>query len=185
MNRFASMGILALVFVAGAGGFAVWFVVRGEVTWPPGSCASMPTGKFEVVFGNNSKGYSTGFICPTPDNMDCNGHRQALGWGLLAVNGEIVVPEDIFAITSPSPGFTENSFEVIGYNSNRTIIRLVQSRGDELIVAQHGGGSMSSTATTSGSKVRCGTEVYELKPEGWYLNGQLAHSFHTDGSEKK
>ncbi len=121
-------------------------------------------------------GSTTGVLCRTPD-MNCYG--VGVVWGPRAVEGEMLLPGDVFSISQATPGYTKNQYEVVRHEPSRTRARLIESRGDEILMAGD-----ASTATTSGTRVRCGIAVYEIRPDGWYVEGKIVHGFGQSASQK-
>jgi hypothetical protein len=148
--------------------------------WPPPEVcdpqSAESTGEKQATIGPDATGISIGFLHSDPAMTDPP--KNELGWGFLAVDGEIFAPGDVFAVEGPSPGYTNNSYEVVNRKGGRTLIRLTKGKGDRLLLLQGAKpGVMHSTAFTSGSKVRCAGKTYDLRPDGWYVGAVRARAF--------
>ena len=66
------------------------------------------------------------------------------------------------------------------YDDTRTMIRLVSDKGDKLLMLTQGcfvGGQTTNTALFEGTKVRYFDRTYQIRKDGWDLNGRMVHRF--------
>lgn len=98
--------------------------------------------------------------------------------GPCLVEGEILVPENIFLIDVLPDLEAKNSFAVVDYGNDYTVIRLERDKGHRLCLGQRGvdeaGIHLESTAALPGACVTVAGQIYEHRPDGWYVEGELA-----------
>ncbi|MEZ4994618.1 MAG: hypothetical protein R2824_29630 [Saprospiraceae bacterium] len=105
-------------------------------------------------------------------------------WGQIACQGELELSYNIFAIKNAGDGYTLNSFEVLYFDNDRTRLKINEEKNDKLMfeVDTHtpyrpGQMSLKMTVTMPGTKVRYADRIYEIRKDGWHVDGELVHAF--------
>jgi hypothetical protein len=157
------------------------------VVWPPPKSAptssELPTDSEDA----DSKNMSTRFCDQTTVYADS--HKTFVGggdrrYGYVVCEGEVDLAFNIFTIQEAGEGFVENSFEVVSFTDSRTRVRIIESEGHRLIyevdkMAYYVPGQLNvkSTATYAGTRISYAGQIYEIKQDGWYVDGRRVHSF--------
>jgi len=103
---------------------------------------------------------------------------EALAWGPDIVDGTSVIPVNIFTVEQVPDVRINNYFVVEDYGNDYTLVRLEKGKGHRLCMITDisaEGIQLETTATFPGTRAQIGDNIYELKPEGWYLGDVLLH----------
>ncbi len=91
--------------------------------------------------------------------------------------GNVKLPFNLFAIKEPANGYAECQFEVIYYDETQTFVIADSTKNDKLAMIYNGVGDVSSAYTYPGTRIRYQSKYYEIREDGWYLDGKRVHAF--------
>lgn len=160
--------------------FSVGCSPQKEAWPPPSPLTELPSSTDTITtLRTGSGGHGQGWDYVYRDDRRLGG-TEALGWGMLIVEGERDLPYNLFSITSVASAFADNSYEVVYHDSNRTRVRIRPERNDKVIMwipDTRRPLNFVDTFSLPGGKVRCGDKTYEIRTNGWFLDGKLVHPF--------
>lgn len=90
-------------------------------------------------------------------------------------DGKIRLPYNLFAITETGTEYAESQCEVIYYDEQQTLIIADSTKKDKILLLNMGKGDYSFSCP--GTRVRYQNKIYELKKDGWYVEGEIVHAF--------
>lgn len=98
--------------------------------------------------------------------------KEISGWGPCLTSGEVLLP-NIFLLEGPKDQFIENSFEVVDFGRDFSLVKLDPLKGHRLCVQLTSGLKFIVTAAYQGTKVSVNGKLLERKLDGWYKGDQL------------
>ncbi len=175
MKRWAIAGPFAVAL--GAAVIVLLFGCSQDAAWPPPLEGDTGDG----WTGRSLKGVSTPVFEPHIDGWQHvkSAEGEAIGWGPDIVDGEALLPVNIFTIDQMPDVRINNLFVVKDYGRDYTLVALNRDEGHRLCMAYRGisaeGILIETTAIFPGTRARIGDRIFELKPDGWYLGDTLVH----------
>ena len=118
-------------------------------------------------------------VKPTTSKVSCkiNGNgfvnlRKTVG--ALLTDGEIALPFNLFDADYPDDQAFGSRYEVTYFSPKSTRIKIDSTKSDKIAMDVN---TNRIYFLTIGTQVRCGGKIYEVKKDGWYMDGKLAHKF--------
>jgi hypothetical protein len=156
--------------------------------WPPSSPQRSPVTDFSpstsMSFNEWTYVYESGQSAAAAEaaSSDRDAMAGVIGQAFVIDQGDYEIPFNLFAIDSTDYGYVDSQFEILYMDDERTQVRVTKSAGDRIgIIDQkfdpEKGMTIDFSFTHAGATVRVGDDTYELHEDGWYLAGELVHSF--------
>jgi len=161
--------VMMLVIAGALGGCA------GD--WPP-QCGDEPMG--EAFPSPRGTGDDWTFVYRSREDAEAN--RDSVGTAILMNEREYEVPYNLFEAEPAKDLYVESQFEVLYADRDRTQIRATKEAGDGIAQLMgrfnpNMGRDVQTLLVVPGTRIRCGEAVYEIRREGWFLDGELKRKF--------
>jgi hypothetical protein len=142
--------------------------------WPPESPRSEPL----EDFGSRLDSDEIGYVYESAEaQADAGGSSKgSSSWGFVYREGEITLGFNPFDGTAAQPGYYESQVEVVYFDDTMAQLRIDPAEGDQMLLINNVFNQIPSIVV-SGARLRVGRTVYELREDGWWVDGKMVHEF--------
>ncbi|MEZ5498265.1 MAG: hypothetical protein R3E77_02425 [Steroidobacteraceae bacterium] len=150
------------------------FITACGAAWPPESPRSEPL----KDFGGRLKSEEIGYIYESAEAQAAAGgsSKGSSNWGFVYHEGDFTLGFNPFDGSSAQPGYYDSQVEVVYFDDKIAQLRLDPDKGDKLLLINDMFNQVPSIVV-SGARLRVGRTVYELRDDGWWVDGKLVHAF--------
>lgn len=143
--------------------------------WPPESPRSQPLDDF----GGKLESDEIGHVYGSREQYEAadGSSEGSTAWGFVHRKGELTLGFNPFTTDAPQRGYyVESQVEVVYFDDTTAQLRIDPDESDHLLLINNLFNTVPSVVVP-GARLRVGGDVYELREDGWWVDGKRIHPF--------